>query len=259
VDSLVTDFWWLSNNASIDELLVGVGNHRNAADDTDIPPLSSWYRSVNQDSLSNNVEYYPIAFINKWRILCKNTNIYRSLKIFDCNTQQAIFLGPFLVDIDNESDLDASQNVAKQVLEYLTKKLKLPLNDLRIFFTGHKGFNIEIRPEALKICGSATNQIKLSSKKLDEVINYLRENNKVQDSTKNIVDCQGTVIDRIYGDRFDYKLKHPYIRLHDSINRWVGCNGKVISRKKIEVTYQDLFDKSAIEISQESEAQAQNS
>ena len=135
-------------------------------------------------------------------------------------------------------------------------KVNLALGDLRIFFTGHKGFNIEIRPEALKIYGSVPEQIKLSSKMLDVIIDNLREKNVVQDSTISAVDGNETIIDWLYGDRFNYKLKHPFLRLHDSINRWVEHDGKIISRKKIVLTYQDLFKKSIREILSESEALA---
>ncbi len=252
---LVSDFWWLPKNADIDNLLVGVGNHIDVVDNEDIPPISSWYRSINKDSLSNTIEYYSIAFLGKWRIRCKNTNVYRTLKVFDCKTKEAIFLGPFLVDIDNKENLDAAQGVAKQVIEYLIAKFKHTKSDLRIFFTGNKGFNIEMRPETCDICGSVPDQIKLSYKNLDNIITSLRINNNVQDSTLNIVDGQRTVIDRIYANRFGYKLKYPFIRLHNSINRWVGGNGKVISRKKIELTSQELIGKSIVEILSESETQ----
>ncbi len=252
--SLISDFWWLPRNVPIEDLLIGVGHHKEVADGEDVPPLDSWYRSFDQEGyLSNNIRYYHINLLNKWRSACKNTNVYRTLKVFDQKIKPA-FLGPFLVDIDNSSEnLDDAQGATKQVVTYLTTELELSLDDLRIFFSGRKGFNIEIRPEALGISGPVPDQIKLSSRKLDNIIGILRNNNNIQDATKNIVSSQKTVIDRIYGDRFGYKLKHPCVRLHGSINKWIRGDGKAVARRKIEITYKQLWEKSAAEISSESE------
>lgn len=146
-------------------------------------------------------------------------------------------IGPFLIDIDNSSEnLDDAQDVTKQVVAYLTKQLKLSLDDLLIFFSGHKGFNVEIRSEVLGINGPAHNQIELSGRKLSDIITVLHNNNKTQDFSENVVGSQGAVIDRIYGDRLGYKLKHSYIRLHDSINKWIRDDGSEMARMKIELT-----------------------
>ncbi len=253
--SLASDFWWLPENVVINELVIGLGNHKMITDDEDMPPLTSCYCSISQEgTLSNDIVYYPVHFLEQWRSACKNVNIYRTLKIFGKNTKEAMFLGPFLVDIDNEKeDLDAAQVVAKDVLEYLITQLKTSESDLRIFFTGHKGFNIEMRPKALNISGSVPDQIRLSSKKLDSIIDYLSKDNNVQDSTTNVVDNRGTVIDRIYGNRFGFGLKHPFVRLHNSINKWITNDNRTIARKKMEITCQQLWKKSASEISSDSE------
>ena len=253
--SLLSDFWWLPKNVTTKNLLVGVGHHKEVTDDEDIPPLDSWFHSLDQKgNLSNNIAYYPTRSLNGWRSVCNNTNVYRSLKVFDKNTGTAIFLGPFLIDIDNSSkNLNDAQAATKQVVNYLIKQIRLSPEDIRIFFSGRKGFNVEVHPQALEINGSILDQIRLSSKKLDDVIAVLRNNNNIQDSSKNIVGGQGTVIDRIYGDRFGYRLKHPYIRLHNSINKWIQYDSKEVSRCKIEVTIEQLWSLSASEIAIESE------
>ncbi len=231
---LKSDFWWLPQNIAIPSLLVGVGHH-NPLTDQDDPRSIKWFHSLDEDdkTLSNTEVKYGLGFLNKWRGICKNTNIYRTLEIFDRNTQKAILLGPFLIDIDNSGEnLDDAQDLTKQVVSYLTKSLCLSLNDLRIFFSGRKGFNVEVRPQAFNINGSIQDQIKLSSKKLDEIIAFLRN--------KNAVSNQGAIIDRIYGDRFGYKLKNPYIRLHDSINEWIRDDGSKMARMRIELTIEQL-------------------
>lgn len=232
-----------------------MGHHKEVADSEEVPPLGSWYRLLDQEgNLSNNEEYYPINRLSRWRSACKNTNVYRTLKVFDRDTGKAIFLGPFLVDIDNsDENLDDAQAVTKQVVTYLIKQQGLSSDDLRIFFSGRKGFNVEVRPEVLGINGSVSDQIKLSSKKLDDIIAVLRSNNNIQDATKNMVSSQKTVIDRIYGDRFGYKLKHPYIRLHHSINKWIRNDGNKTARVKLELTIEQLWGISAAKISSKAE------
>jgi len=273
---IMDDFWWLPEDMSIKGLLVGVGHHKQVADSEDVPPLDSWYRSLDQKgNLSSNIEHYPIRSLNRWRKACKNTNVYRTLKVFDGNTGEAIFLGPFLVDIDNsDEDLDDAQTVTKQIVVYLTEQRGLSSDGIRIFFSGRKGFNVEICPEVLEISGSVPNQIELSARRLDEIIASLRNINNIRDSYEDIVDSQGvviaqcyttrnivssqqTAIDRIYGDRFGYRLKHPYIRLHRSINKWIRNDGSKMTRMRIELSIEQLWSINAVGISSKAEESAQ--
>lgn len=260
---LLSDFWWLPENVTFDDLAVGVGHHKEIADNENVPPLESWYRSLTpKGDLSNEVNYYSINSLNEWRNACNNTNVYRTLKVFERSRENVTYLGPFLIDIDNSQlsdgyvhDLNDAQAVAKQVVTYLIEQHELSSDDLRIFFSGCKGFNIEIRPEALGIEGPTSDQIRLSSINLGAIIANVRNNNNIQDSSTNIVSACGTVIDTIYGDRFRYYLKHPYIRLHNSINKWINGGDKAIARRKMGITYAELLNKSAEEISTESERQ----
>jgi len=255
----MSDFWWLPKNVAVGKLLVGVGHHKVVVDNEEVPPLDEWYRSFDHKrNLSNNIEYYPVHLLNDWRRVCKNTNVYRTLKIFDKNTKKASLLGPFLIDIDNsDEDLDDTQTITIQVADYLLDKQGISKDDLRIFFSGHKGFNIEIYPQALKMRGMISDQIKCFSMNLDGTIDVLRRNNKVLNDTRNMVSNRGTCIDRIYGDRFGYKLKHPYIRLHNSVNKWIRGSESEITRMKIELTVKQLRNMSVAEISSKSEELAQ--
>lgn len=251
---LISDFWWLPRNVTSSDFSVLVGHHRPLTDEDD-PREIKWFYSLDKDgSISSEIKSYSFDFISQWRNACKDTNVYRTLKIFNRNTGEAILLGPFLVDIDNSNgNLDAAQTVTKQVVNYLVKQLDLSPNDVRIFFSGHKGFNVEVYPEVIGLRGSLLDQIMLSSNKLDDIIAFLQKCNNIQDSSRNIVDLQGTVIDRIYGDRFGYKLKHPYIRLHNSINKWIRGDGSECARRKIELTIEQLWNMSAVQICVESE------
>jgi hypothetical protein len=251
----MSDFWWLPKNLTRKDLLVGVGHHKEVADNEDVPPLDSWWRSLDRNGdPSNDIQYYPITSLNKWKSACNNTNVYRTLTIFNGDTKGAILLGPFLIDIDNfrwdsdkggyKEDLDAAQDVTRKAITFLSQNWEISSRDMRIFFSGRKGFNIEICPRALGISGSIDNQVEISAKKLEEIIGTIITNKASKSNT---------VIDRIYGNRFGYRLKHPYIRLHDSVNKWICGDGKIITRRKIEITSKELRTKTAAEITLESE------
>ena len=124
-----------------------------------------------------------------------------------------------LVDIDSQDwtngwteHLDNARDIAVRAADILMSKWDLREgSDFRVFFSGRKGFNIETRPEADGIRGNLQEQIVASAKRLDELIEELRRQHPASPG-----------IDRIYGDRFGYRLKHPYIRLHNSWNKWAS-------------------------------------
>lgn len=253
-----SDFWWLPKVEAGKMLLVGVGHQRPLTDEDD-PGSVLWCRSLDVSKEPyNNPHVYPLDFLDRWRNACNNTNVYRTLKVFDQNSAEAAFLGPFIVDIDNKrEDLEDALNVTRKAVNFLISHFKLRINDQRIFFTGRKGFNIEVRPQALGIDGSVTNQIRLSAQKLDKIIEALRSINNVMGANTNRVTDQDTLIDRIYGNKGGgYRLKHPYIRLHRSINMWVRNHDKKLARMKIQISLHELWNRSAKDISLEAETLA---
>ncbi|MCH7576426.1 MAG: hypothetical protein IH822_01325 [Chloroflexi bacterium] len=143
--------------------------------------------------------------------------------------------GPFLVDIDSRDwtngyseNLEDARRVAVLAVELLTSRWPLAEGrDFRVFFSGRKGFNIEVRPDLLGIGGSLDQQIRASADRL-EVLGELAKRNSAS-----------TVIDRIYGNRFGYGLKHPYIRLYNSWNKWSSdCQAK--KRLRLQLSAADL-------------------
>ena len=252
-----SDLWWLPKHETSEKLLIGVGHHYPITDD-DNPCSVKWFHSINErHELSCDRKQYQLDFLKEWRSLCNNTNVYRTLKLFASTTGQGEILGPFLVDIDNsnwkdgyEEDLNDALVVARKVIAFLKIHWNLNDRDIRIFFSGRKGFNIEIRPLALSIAGSAADQIKLSSGKLQEIINHF--------GTGSNTVSKNTTIDQIYGNRFtNYELKHPYIRLHDSWNKWGKEKGAWKARRKIELTPQELANLTVDEICARAESPAQ--
>jgi len=235
----ISDFWWLAENEVEDELFVGIGHHPPLNDDNIPMSLDKWFHSLDKDlQLSCTYIKYPLVFIERWRAICNNTNVYRTLKLFTRDTGQPQTLGPFLLDIDNEQEnLDDALVVARNVVDFLTINWNLKDCDIHIFFSGRKGFNIEIRPQGINILGSTAEQLKSSALQLKEIKNHFGASSR------------GTLIDPVYGDRFDnYRLKHPYIRLHGSWNKWIGENGICKARRRIELTLQELASLTADEI-----------
>jgi hypothetical protein len=156
----MSDFWWLPKNLARKDLLIGVGHHKEIADNEKVPPLDSWWHSLDRKGdLSNDIRYYPINSLNKWKSACNNSNVYRTLTIFNGDNKEAILLGPFLIDIDNckwdkawdgyKEDLGAAQDVTCKAITFLSQDWQISSRDMRIFFSGRKGFHIEICPEAL--------------------------------------------------------------------------------------------------------------
>jgi hypothetical protein len=256
-----SDFWWLPKETAGENLLVGLGHHRPLTGEEDPKSVTCCRQLDANEKPCNNLDVYPLDFLDRWRNACNNINVYRTLKVFNKNSGEAVFLGPFVVDIDNgEENLEDALSAARQAVDFIIKHYNLATNDLRIFFTGHKGFNIEVRSEALRIDGSINNQIELSAQKLDKIIEALRDINKIEGACTNIVTNQDTCIDAVYGNRVGgYWLKHPYTRLHYSINKWVRNNDSKMARMKTEISLDELRNRNAADISLDAERLASDS
>jgi hypothetical protein len=231
----LTDFWWLDDNERRKFAYLELC-HSELKDDLTYP--------------FKQKQTIRVTKINEYREKYGNTNIFRSLILKDSLTEEQEILGPFIIDIDNdngENGLEATRKITQQISDYLINDY-IKENDFRILFSGHKGFNIEIRPEVIGVTGSISEQILKSRKTLDVIISYLRQKNRVSEQVINFVDQLGTTIDKVYGDRFNNELKHSFIRLHNSINTWKAENNTIISREKIELPYREFQNKSLREI-----------
>jgi len=253
---MTSDFWWLTGDQLAENWSVGVGHHEPLPDEfngltlapsQEEPSFHHWRHSLDEDDRpSNEFKRYPLHFLETWRSRWNNRNVYRTLLLFPDLPEGQRALGPFLVDIDGQDwahqslqDLDDTLRIARQVVSFVTNRWQLtPDRDLRIFFSGRKGFNIEAIPDSLGIRGNVDQQTRASADCLDTSIRQLQEQNSVQPGNGSTVSAHGTSIDRIYGNRFGYRLKHPYIRLHNSWNTWAS-NG-VTERVRLELSVDQL-------------------
>lgn len=237
---LETDFWWLNPTQKREYLYVELRHHRPIHDD----------ENLHWDALTCKTND-----LDGWRTKYRNTNVYRSLQVSRLPSKEGQFAGPLVVDIDNEHDLEDTLAVTRKVVYLLQDGFGIVRDKLKTFFTGRKGFNIEVHPEAIDLRGSIDEQLIKSADFLHQVTKVLRDGRSWQ--TINQVSDAETVIDQIYGSRRSgYEWKHPYLRLHGSLNSWITSDGTVKSRVKIECKVDDLNILTAREIVDVSESLA---
>ena len=236
-----SDFWWLATDEAVKYKYVYVCYQEPYSDEPnsnkDPSSVSRFHSLDTNGNLSEIERRYPLGFIDQWREKCANTNVFRSFGLFDAEHDGEELLGPFLIDIDREEDqlgkgyvqdingaLEATRRLVKEYLCQLEER------DFRIFFTGHKGFNIEVRPQALGIFSAG---------------------NRWQQ-----FECRLEDINKTFGRSGDQKFVdkiHNDIRLHNSVNRWVGNNGKILNRMKFELSLREVNNLRADEISARAE------
>ncbi len=236
-----SDFWWLTPDEAVKYKYLEVWHQEPYSDEPDSnkePYSVPCFNSLDTEgNLSDVIKRYPLKFVEEWIKKCANINVFRSLGLFTAEQNGEELLGPFVIDIDRaeESDKGYVQNLhnALEATRQLVKKHLYQLKecDFRIFFTGHKGFNIEVRPQALRITSTI---------------------NRRQEFEHRIKD-----INRDFGNNFVDKL-HEHVRLHDSINRWFRNDGKIVNRMKYELSSCELNSLSADEICTKAERLASN-
>ena len=98
---------------------------------------------------------YDFRFISQWEAKYSNINVFRSFTIYSSDTNGEEIVGPFLLDIDctfiggYKPDLRMAIKDTRLLVNKYCSNLKD--EDYQAFFTGHKGFHIEINPRAINI------------------------------------------------------------------------------------------------------------
>ncbi len=255
--SRTSDFWWLSAEQASQAWLIGLGHHRENDDrrityypDPNRPALLDWVHSLGeQDEPSEVFKLYPLSFISQWRARWNHHNVYRTMKLFPESGGGEAILGPLLVDIDSQDwesqpleDLNDTLRIARRAIALVVQRWGVkPEDDVRVFFSGRKGFNIEVIPSRLGIAGDIDQQIGRSVGCLDTIRQELG------------ISAAGPTIDPVYGNRHGFRLKHPYIRLHDSFNCW-RSNAMPQCHRRVRLTIDELGDLSIKRILQLADA-----
>ena len=216
-----TDFWWLSQEESRQYRFIDLFHQDPYSDEpnTDRDPASC--------PMLKSDKRYPLEFINQWKERFGNTGVFRSYALYANEVGNNGIVGPMLLDIDRTIERDggylpdfgkALKDTRLLVEGYCSS---LEIGSYRIFFSGHKGFHVEVKPEATGISPSA--------KRWQHFENIRKS------------------INRRFGDSFIDKF-HPHVRLHDSINSWIGYDSVTVNAMTFEVGISDLFRLSADDI-----------
>jgi hypothetical protein len=208
----MTNFWWLTAEEKLKYIYVELAHHKPLKKDDHSPYMAFL-----------NLPLFDIKNISQWRKQYQNTNVYRSLTVWADKSRNDAISGPYIIDIDNEAeDLSDALNITREILEYLQGSYSIVRDDMHIFFSGHKGFNLEVNPGALKIQGTVEEQ---ENKKQNIRKEIIKKFHRGKNLGFNSVSKKGTIIDSL----------HDHIRLHSSFNKWISKKGEV-ARMKIELS-----------------------
>ena len=232
-----SEFWWLTGEEALKYKYIYVCSQKEPYSDEPkskkTPALVPRFFSMdNRGNVSSQIEYYPLDIMEIWREKFSNINVFRSFGLSSSKCGGEKICGPLIIDIDRENggftegyeqDLtQALKDTRRLVNEYL---YQFKEKDVRIFFTGHKGFHVEILPSAL----------------------CLVELERTKGQYEHIIDNLNGIFSPKKEIRFIDKV-HDEIRLHNSINRWIDKDGKTINRMKFELSIKELNNSSIDEI-----------
>jgi len=242
-----SDFWWMSEDEASEFRFVFVGHHTPTTNLVSSFELPWFHGAVNRVLVADKV-CHPVDWLPTWRDICSNVNVYRSLKVFSSPTDTAKgLMGPLLIDIDVSTDsikdfqhrigpLQDALVVARKTCAVLSEKWQLSSRGFRVFFSGQKGFHIEIKPSSVGIHGTLQEQLKQI---VDRLLASLQNGNPP--TSHNYANSQeSVVIDRVYGTRRMPELNHPYVRLHGSFNL-VVIGSRCIRQRKIPLSLDQVY------------------
>lgn len=219
---LSTDFWWLSPDEVTQHRYVELFHQEPYSDEpnTDKSPRS---RPMLQSD-----RRYLLESISQWKTKFSNINVFRSFALYTSDPNGKTIIGPFLLDVDrnreNEPGYVPDHPKALEDTRLLVEKYCFNLKDdedCRVFFTGHKGFHIEIHPRAIGIPPN--------------VDRWQHFGNTIKEINKR------------FGVAFVDK-PHDHVRLHNSVNHWIDHAGEETYSMNFQVSFNDLFSLSAEDI-----------
>ena len=158
-------------------------------------------------------------------------NVHRGIALYSRPSGQSETLDdPFLLDFDNsDEDLVSACTCTRESLKFLIRELAIdPLKDCRVFFSGRKGFHIELRPMALDSKSLVDRRGRPSFHW--DLINHVSRACGFNKGNTNQLDRTGTVLDKL----------HDRKRINGSINAW-WHNGRTYRRMMIEVRSETLL------------------
>ncbi|MBM3172291.1 MAG: hypothetical protein FJZ85_00955 [Chloroflexi bacterium] len=207
----ISDFWWLTSEEARQYRYVDLFHQEAYSDEpnTDRDPCSCPMRQSDKR--------HELEFLSQWKVMFGNMNVFRSYALYNSDIEGEGLIGPLLLDIDRTQegsyapDFDrALKDTRLLVKEYCSS---LEGKNYRIFFTGHKGFHIEIHPRAIS-----------TPHNIDRWQYF-----------ENV--CKD--INKKFGDDFVDKF-HNHVRLHNSINSWIDCLGRRVCLMSYEISVDEV-------------------
>ena len=176
----LSDLWWATSEQLNEFRYLYFGHHDPISDDDEAID-TFWFHSLDPNDPQNHT-LYPWDLVLPWRQHWQNTNVYRSLLLL--NEEKDGVVGPFLLDIDSSEydeqtlayteDLAQAQDAARRVALLLIDHWGVVSGDIKVFFSGRKGFNFEVRPTALGIAGDLKSQLLVCERAQEKLRDALR-------------------------------------------------------------------------------------
>lgn len=207
------EFWWASN-----------------ADRRDFGYVLPGYQPTLPNGDSPNPVYDDLIPIHELADWCENhdwINVHRNLNLYSGRSQDcSVKSGPLLFDFDNsDENLIVACSTTQAALRFLLTSYSLdPIRDCRTFFSGRKGFHIELRPGGINPDLLRTTGYFGRSQIEQDLIDHLRQLFGVEVETVNALDSEGTVLDTTKEAK----------RVNESNNVW-SDNGVVRKMKMVFV------------------------
>ena len=190
------EFWWLTR------LGLPISGQVGAALNRWTPPqCDSWFSKCS--------DLVGIDSLASWAAQREWENVHRTLEVSNILDTHSFAAGPLVVDIDtdencfddrakpSDSQMEDGRRLTLAAVEYYTRK-GVPLTDMRISFSGHKGFHVELVFPTMTDLHYSSNWKRLWNREIRELRGTIRSS-KIN-----------TTIDPV----------HDHVRLNTSINRW---------------------------------------
>jgi len=190
------EFWWLTRLGLPISGQVGVA-------------LNQWTPPACDVLFREFRDLVSIDSLASWAAQRNWENVHRTLEVSNILDTHSFAVGPFVIDIDTDekcfdekakptdSQLEDARRLTLEVVEYFIGK-GVPLADLRVYFSGHKGFHVELVFPTNPEFHHASNWNCLWNKEIRELQGTFRSS-KIN-----------TTIDPV----------HYHVRLNTSINCW---------------------------------------
>jgi len=158
------EFWWLDAAQSHAQIFCRLAQVDASDEDVDAPlPRPRGATLVTKrgrDTLitagENQAIFLPSRYAQEWWDLWNGTNVHRSSAVSLDGDPHRVIEGPILLDFDgDEWDQDdvrrlrQPRNAAVKVLRWAIAEFHLAESDVRCYFSGRKGFHLELRPERI--------------------------------------------------------------------------------------------------------------